>query len=206
MYKMQEIYKASAGPADYARRYCAHMAQVLAALDVETVGKAIEAMEQCSANGKTMFFIANGGSAATASHFVNDFVAGSYVEGAPKLRAYCLSDNAATVTALANDVGYEDVFAWQLKVNMIPGDLVYAMSVSGNSENIIRAVDYARANGATTVGISGFDGGRLAKSAEISVVIPSTKDEYGPVEDLFNVLDHIIIGYIAQHRGKTLHH
>lgn len=206
MYKMQEIYKASSGPADYARRYCAHMAEVLSKLDVEAVARAIEAMERTSANGRTMYFIANGGSAATASHFVNDFVAGSYVEGAPKLRAFCLTDNAASITALANDVGYEDIFAWQLKVNMVPGDLVYAMSVSGNSENIVRAVDYARANGATTVGISGFDGGRLAKAAEISVVIPSTKDEYGPVEDVFNVLDHIIIGYIAMHRGKWLHH
>ena len=206
MYKIHEIFKASSSPADYARRYCEHMHAVLTALDVDAVAKAIDAMEATSAAGRTMYFIANGGSAATASHFVNDFVAGSYVEGAPKLRAFCLSDNAASVTAVANDVGYDDIFAWQLKVNMVPGDLVYAMSVSGNSENIIRAVEYARANGGTTVGVAGFDGGRLAKAAEIPIVIPSTKDEYGPVEDVFNILDHIIIGYIAQRRGKTLHH
>lgn len=206
MYRMQQMFKESAGPADYARRYCQHMAEVLARLDVEGVAKAIEAMERTSASGNTMFFIANGGSAATASHFVNDLVAGSYVEGAPKLRAYCLSDNAASVTALANDVGYADIFAWQLKVNMVPGDLVYAMSVSGNSENIVRAVEYARAHGGTTIGISGFDGGKLAKAVDIPVVIPSTKDEYGPVEDVFNILDHITIGYIAMRRGKWLHH
>lgn len=206
MYKMQQMFKESSGAADYARRYCNHMAAVLADLDVDAVAKVIEAMERTSATGNTMFFIANGGSAATASHFVNDLVAGSYVEGAPKLRAYCLSDNAASVTALANDVGYNDIFAWQLKVNMVPGDLVYAMSVSGNSENIIRAVDYARANGGTTVGIGGFDGGRLAKAVDIPIVIPSTKDEYGPVEDVFNILCHATISYIAMHRGKTLHH
>jgi len=206
LYKMQEMFKESTGVADYARRYCTHMAAVLAALDVEAVGRAIEAMQRTSENGKTLFFIANGGSAATASHFVNDLVAGSYVEGAPKLRAYCLSDNAATVTALGNDAGYDNIFSHQLRVDMVPGDLVYAMSVSGNSENIIRAVEYARANGGTTVGISGFDGGRLAKAVDISVLIPSTKDEYGPVEDVFNVLDHIIISYIAMSRGRWLHH
>lgn len=206
MYKMQQMFKESTGIADYARRYCNHMAQVLAALDVDAVARAIEAMQRTSENGKSLFFIANGGSAATASHFVNDLVAGSYVEGAPKLRAYCLSDNMATVTALGNDAGYENIFAHQLRVDMVPGDLVYAMSVSGNSENIIRAVDYARANGGTTVGIAGFDGGRLAKAVDIPVIIPSTKDEYGPVEDVFNVLDHIIISYIAMNRGRWLHH
>lgn len=206
MYKMQQMFKESSGAADYARRYCEHMSQILAGLDVDAVAKVIEAMERTSQTGNTMFFIANGGSAATASHFVNDLVAGSYVEGAPKLRAYCLSDNAASVTALANDVGYNDIFAWQLKVNMVPGDLVYAMSVSGNSENILRAIEYARANGATTIGICGFDGGKLANAVDIPIHIPSTKDEYGPVEDIFNILDHITIGYIAMRRGKWMHH
>jgi D-sedoheptulose 7-phosphate isomerase len=87
-----------------------------------------------------------------------------------------------------------------------PGDLVLAMSVSGNSPNILKAVEYAKANGSKTVGLCGFDGGALSKSADVVVHIPSTKDEYGPVEDAFSVICHIVSGYLAMHIGRPLHH
>jgi D-sedoheptulose 7-phosphate isomerase len=89
---------------------------------------------------------------------------------------------------------------------MEPGDLVLAMSVSGNSPNLVKALEYARDNGGRTIAWTGFDGGRLAALAELSVHFPSTRDEYGPVEDMFAMLVHIVAGYLAMKRGRNLHH
>ena len=178
----------------------------MAGLDCERITECVEAMAEATTAGKTMYFIANGGSAAAASHIVNDFVVGSYMEGKSPFRALCLSDNVPSVTAIANDYGFEEVFKRQLHVHLQPGDVVLAMSVSGNSENIIRAIDYAREHGAKTIGLCGFDGGKLVESAEIVLHAPSAKDEYGPVEDFFAIMVHIFTTYLAMARGKQLQH
>jgi len=191
---------------DYIQSYTNRLNDLLNVIDKDAIAATIDAIEQCSQRGNTLFSMANGGSAASASHLVNDLVAGCYIDEKPRLRTLCLTDNVATVTALGNDAGFDHIFSHQLRVHMRPGDVVLAMSVSGNSENLIQAVDYANANGATTIAYAGFDGGRLAQKSKISVIIPTTKDEYGPVEDVFNVLGHILITYIAMSRGKYLHH
>lgn len=206
MHRLAEIYDQATSAADYGRRYLDRLIEVLNNLDVEAVGKIMEAMDRATDDGKAFYFLANGGSAAVASHFVNDFVAGGYQEGVPPFKAFCLCDNVESVTAIANDSGFENIFSYQLRTCLQPGDIVYCMSVSGNSENIIRAVDYAKEVGATTVGICGFEGGRLKDRCDIAVHAPTTKDEYGPVEDLFAILDHIITGYLTMKRGKKLHH
>lgn len=206
MYKLAEMHTAAPTIQDYVQAYTDRLTELLNAIDKDAIAATIDAIEQCSRRGNTLFSMANGGSAASASHLVNDLVAGCYLEGQPNLRTLCLSDNVATVTALGNDAGFDHIFSHQLRVHMRPGDVVLAMSVSGNSENLIQAVDYANANGATTIAYAGFDGGRLAKKCKISVVIPTTKDEYGPAEDVFNILGHIVITYIAMSRGKYLHH
>ena len=206
MHKLAEMHAAAPTVREYIQSYTDRLHDLLNIIDKDAIAATIDAIEQCSQRGNTLFSMANGGSAASASHLVNDLVAGCYLEGQPRLRTLCLSDNAATVTALANDAGFDHIFSHQLRVHMRPGDVVLAMSVSGNSENLIQAVDYANANGATTIAYAGFDGGRLAEKCQISVVIPTTKDEYGPVEDVFNILGHIVITYIAMSRGKYLHH
>lgn len=206
MNKLAEIFQASASPEEYTRRYCARLAEVLESIDTSALAQVIEAVDNASKAGRTLYICANGGSAAAAAHLVNDLVAGSYVEGHPPFKALCLSDNISTVTALGNDAGYDYIFEHQLRVHLQPGDLVLMMSVSGNSENLIRAANYARKAGATIIGFCGFDGGRLAPACEIAVVLPTTRDEYGPVEDAFVVLGHILTGYLTMGRGKWLHH
>ncbi len=206
MLKLAEMYDNAASSEEYTRKYCAHMADILANIDTAAMAKIIETFDKAAQENRAIFFMANGGSAAMAAHWVNDLVAGGYVEGEYNFRAFSLTDNIASVTAIGNDSGFDNLFKLQLAVDMRPGDVVFAMSVSGNSENLIRGIDYANANGATTIGVSGFDGGRLKERCAISMHIPSTEDEYGPVEDMFSIIDHIVTSYLTMKRGKRLKH
>ncbi|MBI2434729.1 MAG: SIS domain-containing protein [Candidatus Hydrogenedentes bacterium] len=206
MHHLAEMYQQSGSTGTYLRGYADRLSELLRGLDYSVVERIMGVIERACNERKAIYFIANGGSAATASHWVNDLVAGGYVEGQPSFKAFCLADNVESVTALGNDVGFDNIFASQLNARVEPGDVVYAMSVSGNSENIIRAMDTAKRHGATTIGICGFDGGRLKNACDIALHIPTTKDEYGPVEDIFNILDHLVTGYLTMKRGKWLHH
>jgi D-sedoheptulose 7-phosphate isomerase len=206
MHTLATLFQSAATPQAYATHYVEHLAKVLAAWDRDVIAAIIEAFEETSQAGRTIYFMANGGSAAAATHWVNDLVAGAYQPDQPGFRAISLADNTATVTALGNDAGFENLFVRQLEVMLQPGDLVYAMSVSGNSENIIRGIDYARAHGAKTIGIAGMTGGRLLGRCDINLHIAASADEYGPVEDAFAILEHIVSGYLTMRRGKWLHH
>jgi D-sedoheptulose 7-phosphate isomerase len=206
VHRLAQIFDAATSPQDYARRYLDRLTEVLAALDADVIGRIMTIMDEAASAGKTLYFIANGGSAAVASHFVNDLVAGGYNENGPPFKAFCLCDNVESVTAIANDSGFENIFSYQLRTCLQPGDVVYAMSVSGNSENVLRAVDYAKSIGASTIGICGFDGGKLKGRCDVALHVAATPDEYGPVEDVFAILDHVITGYLTMRRGKMLHH
>jgi D-sedoheptulose 7-phosphate isomerase len=115
-----------------------------------------------------------------------------------------LSDNQAILTALANDEGYEKVFIRQLEVMLQPEDVVVALSVSGNSSNVVAAVQYANDLGALTIGLTGFDGGELRKLVDIGLHVPTSKGEYGPAEDVFQILDHLIYTYLRMKRVGRL--
>ena len=203
--KLQELFQASASPADYARDAARRTAELIGALDAKAVGTAVALIADAGRRGQSIYLIANGGSAAVASHFVNDLGVNTWVPGQPGIKVFCLADNAATLTALANDMSYDDVFARQIECSVSPGDVVVAMSVSGNSENILRGVRAANAAGAATVALCGFAGGALATVAQHTVQVPATRDEYGPVEDAFAVVGHIISSYIAMSRGRALY-
>lgn len=205
MHQLETIYRRAAGPGQYAGSYFARMGEVMRAVDPECVAAAVEAIEQTVDAGKTIFLLANGGSAAVASHFVNDAVCGAWVDGASPIRAFALADNVESITALANDYGYDGIFTGQLRMLMREGDLVLALSVSGNSQNLVNAVEWANAHGGRTMAWTGFDGGRLGKVAQCSVHMPTTADEYGPVEDMFSILEHIVMTYLAMKRGRKLH-
>lgn len=204
--KLAQMYDAATSAADYSRRYCEHFAEVVRGLDMNAVAKAAEIIESCAADNKTFFVVGNGGSGAVAGHWVNDLSANTVVAGKPGFRVISLCDNAFSITALGNDASYDQIFSIQLAANMRPGDVVMAMSVSGGSPNILKCVEYANANGGYTIGCCGFDGGKLAKLAHLPIVIPSTKDEYGPVEDMFSVIMHVIQSYISMRRGRYLAH
>ena len=139
--------------------------------------------------GRTVFTLGNGGSAATASHMAVDFNKGLSYGKARRFRFICLSDNLPTLTAYANDVSYEDVFVEPLRNFLEPGDLVIAISGSGNSRNVVKAVEYANEHGAVTVGLTGYDGGTLRKTARHGVHVPIRDMQV--TEDLHMVLDHL---------------
>ena len=206
MHRLKQLYDLADGPAQYAAAYFARVAEVMAAVDPAAVAAVVEALEETIERGNSIFVVANGGSAAVASHFVNDAVAGASIDGAAPIRAFSLVDNVESVTALANDRGYENIFSEQLKTLMRPGDLVLAMSVSGNSENLARALEWAAGHGGRTVAWTGFDGGRLASLADLSINMPTARDEYGPVEDMFSILEHAVMTFLAMKRGRRLHH
>ncbi len=206
MHKMAELFSQAGDFPHYAQLYRERLTELLDALDWKAVGRAVEIIEAARDSGNALYIMGNGGSAATAAHFVNDLVAGAYCDGAPPFRAFSLSDNVATITALANDSGYEHIFSHQLKVQLQPGDVVMALSVSGNSPNILHGLTYARQHGNTTIGLCGFDGGGFAACCDIVVHVATTPDEYGPVEDVFSIVSHVMSGHMTMKQGKQLHH
>lgn len=197
MNEVDRIYAASPAARDFAGQYLDYVSAVLARIDRTEIAAFIDVLLDARERGATIFFIGNGGSAATASHFANDIAIGTRCAGKP-FRALALTDNNAVMTAIANDDGYDDVFAQQLRVLMHPQDVVVAISASGNSPNLVRAVEQAKANGAITVGLTAFDGGKLRQLAQLSVHVPTNKGEYGPAEDGHMVLDHLVGAYLTR--------
>ena len=196
MSSLERLFAESTSAADYAARYVAYLGNVLTRLDFEAVGRLTAVLDRARRDGRTVFFLGNGGSAATASHWANDLALGTRVEGATPFRAVSLTDNVAALTAIANDVAYAEVFVRQLEGLLRAGDVVVAISASGNSPNVVRAIEYARAHGAVTVGLTGFDGGRLKALCDETVHVATPTGEYGPVEDTHLVLDHLVTGYL----------
>lgn len=140
--------------------------------------------------GKQIFIMGNGGSATTASHFARDLKMGAAVAGKPKIHANSLTDNTALITALANDIDYSSIFEQQLIGQLDEGDVVIGISASGNSLNVLKAIEFAEKNGAVTIGFIGFGGGTLKDIAGKCIVF-SSKD-YGQVEDIHLSLAHIV--------------
>ncbi|MFO8012211.1 MAG: SIS domain-containing protein [Phycisphaerae bacterium] len=171
-------------------RYLQGLKAVLDEVDRAAVARVIDLVWEAYRAGRRIFLLGNGGSAATASHWMCDLAKGCAVEGCPRVKALSLTDNAALLTALGNDLGYEHVFTEQLKVFMEPDDVVLAISVSGTSPNVLEAVRYARARGAATAGLAGCGGGRLADLVDVAVTVASRN--YGHVEDLHAVLSHLV--------------
>lgn len=197
MNRVEDLYRENPQAAYFARGYLDYLSEVLAQLDVTAIAAFTEVLLQARARGARIFFIGNGGSATTASHFANDIAIGTRVWAKP-FRATSLTDNVAVLTAIANDYGYEEIFTLQLKTQMAPGDVVVAISASGNSSNVVQAVEYANAHGAITVGLTGFDGGQLKRLAQFVVHVPTNKGEYGPAEDVHMILDHLVGTFLMQ--------
>jgi D-sedoheptulose 7-phosphate isomerase len=185
---------------DFARNYLQQLDQLLGSLDLKALAAIIDQIERVRTEGKTIYLIGNGGSAATASHMAEDLAFGTRFREGARLRALSLTDNQPYIMATANDIGYESIFEEQLRNLMLPGDLLIAISASGNSPNVVKAVDYANQHGGVSIGLVGFDGGRLKDSCHIVLHVETDHGEYGPVEDIHMVLDHIITEYLL-HKG-----
>lgn len=146
--------------------------------------------------GKTIFIMGNGGSASTASHFVGDLSKGTIVEGFPRFKVIALTDNIPNMLAWANDNGYENIFVEQLKNLMETGDIVIGISGSGNSPNVIKAIEYANKNGGITIGLSGYSGGELLKCAHENIHVPSCYMQR--VEDIHLLIEHLLTSLIRE--------
>ncbi len=196
----------SSSKSDFAKRYFEYLSGLTGKLDYEAVGRIIETMLKAAEDGRTIFFMGNGGSAATASHFACDLSLNTKAEGLPPFRVISLTDNAGAITALGNDEGYENIFKGQLENLLQPEDVVVALSVSGNSENVLRAVRFAKSARATIIAMVGFDGGALGSLGDVCLHVRTPEGEYGPVEDIFQIMDHLLFTYIRLFRGQSLSH
>jgi D-sedoheptulose 7-phosphate isomerase len=181
----------------FAGEYFDYLKKVLDGIDPAAVARFIETLLGARQRGATVFFIGNGGSAATASHFANDLAIGSNDYEQP-FRVVSLTDNMAVITAIGNDFGYEEVFVRQLRVLGKEGDVLVGISASGNSENVVRAFEFAARAGIRTVALTSFDGGRLLQIADEAVHVPTGPKEYGPAEDAHMVLDHLVGAYLMR--------
>lgn len=195
MNRVDEIYGASSNATEFGRQYGQYLAELLAAMPYEEIERFVDVMFEARAKKKTIFFIGNGGSAATASHFANDIGIGPRHDEEP-FKVLSLCDNQAVITAIGNDFGYDHIFSKQLIGLMTPGDCLVAISASGNSPNIIKAVELAKGMGNAVVGLTGFDGGKLRELSDVKIHVDTKKGEYGPVEDLHMIVDHLVGSYI----------
>jgi len=172
------------------QRYLEEVRGTLATLPLQRISEVVDVLLSANYVGTTIFTLGNGGSASTASHFKCDLAKGTITPNRPRFRVVALTDNVPQMTALSNDLSYDDVFSEQLRGFVGRGDVVVAFSGSGNSPNVLRAVELARQMGGITIGFSGFDGGRLSDLVDVPVVAPNHCMEQ--VEDVHLMLCHSI--------------
>lgn len=166
-------------------------------LDLNALERIVQRLRLARDNGATIYIAGNGGSAATASHWVNDLGKATKSSGGPPMRVISLSDNVSWLTALANDEGYDRVFAGQLENFAQHGDILVVISASGNSPNLVKAVELAHARGLVTVGFLGFDGGVLKNKLNECLWVPTEKGAYGLVESAHALLCHVLTDCLA---------
>lgn len=184
---------------DFSARYVRELIGALEALPHDDVARSIEALEGAYDEGRQVFIAGNGGSAATASHMANDLVWGMAQIGRPAFRAVALTDCVPLMTAISNDRSYDEIFAVPLRALAKKGDLLVVISGSGNSPNVVRAVEAAKELGVSTVAWLGKGGGRVRDMVDVALVVPS--DDYGPIEDIHMMFDHLVIRYFRARRA-----
>lgn len=175
--------------------YIQKLQESLNNLNYDEVEQIILALEKTIKNKSKIYVVGNGGSSATASHMANDLGIGLKRRGLINFNITSLGDNSAVTSAIANDIGFENIFYMQLENILMPEDVIIAISCSGNSPNIIKVIDYAKVVGSTVIGVTGFDGGKLKEISDINFHVDAPKGEYGLVEDIHMILDHMIYSY-----------
>ncbi len=182
----------------FTEQYKQALLETLNTIDLDKVRQAIEWFRQARAENRQIFVFGNGGSAATASHFVTDMVKGASCGRPCRFRILALTDSLSTISAYANDLSYESVFVEQLKNFAEPGDLVVGISGSGNSPNVLRAIEYANSIGCRTLGMTGRDGGRLGALVQLNIHVP--EPHMGRIEDAHMIVCHMISYYFMENQ------
>ena len=176
---------------DGIEEYFTRLSSTLSELNIDAINRAMNAIMDAYNRSATIYIFGNGGSAATASHFCCDFNKGVCENLPRKFRFVCLNDNIPTILAIANDVSYDDIFLMQLEGKLSDDDLIIAISGSGNSKNVIKAVEYAKKVGAKVVGLSGYDGGKLKTLADYPMHVNSNDMQI--VEDVHLAFNHMMM-------------
>jgi D-sedoheptulose 7-phosphate isomerase len=188
-------------PARFARDYLQQLIRVIEDLALDELARGMTLIERAMDQDRQIFLAGNGGSAATANHMANDLLKAGATSQRGRARAISLSANISVVTALANDDGYAQIFALQLAAQAMAGDLLVVITGSGNSPNILRALDVARELGVQSLGFLGMGGGKAKSLVDCAVIVPS--EAYGPIEDLHLVFDHLIAAYLLSRPSRA---
>jgi len=183
----------------FVEQYKTNLQQTIETIDLAKVQQAIDLFAEARTNGKHIFVCGNGGSASSSSHFVCDMVKGASYNRPERFKIMALTDQMPAITAYANDVSYDSVFVEQLRNFAQPGDLFLGISGSGNSPNVLRAIEYANSIGCNTIALTGRDGGQLAPlaSLNIHVAVP----HMGRIEDAHMIVCHMIAYYFMENRN-----
>ncbi|MEI7844845.1 MAG: SIS domain-containing protein [Chloroflexota bacterium] len=184
----------------FVKMYTSQIAEVLSALPEDKFIEINNVLQDARETGKQIFVVGNGGSAAAASHMVCDFGKNTREVGKNRIRAICLNDNIPSVMAYANDEGYEVIFSEQLLALGRPGDILIAISGSGNSGNILKAIETARQMEIKVIGLTGFKGGKMKELTDICLIVPS--DSMEMIEDIHLIINHILAGLL---RGAVMY-
>lgn len=194
MNNIEKIYRESKNIGEFASGYFGYLKNILNSLDPISLKQLSDEFEDSSEKGSTIFVAGNGGSAATATTMANDIGFDIIKKtGTDKpFKVLSLSDNISVITAIANDVGYENAFINQLKIHYRKGDKLLVISASGNSENVVKAAKWVRTNGGRVIGFLGFDGGKLKDLSDVVIHVKTEPGEYGPVEDTHLILNHVL--------------
>jgi D-sedoheptulose 7-phosphate isomerase len=182
----------------FSQNYINNIIDLLNKIDITIIEEIINTLEKIEKNKSKLYIIGNGGSSATASHMVNDLGVGLRRRNLLNINVISLADNTSVVSALANDIGYDNIFYMQMKDILDPNDVIISISCSGNSPNILKATTYAKNVGCTIIGLTGFNGGALKEISDINFHVNVPTGNYGFVEDLHMILDHIIYSYYLQ--------
>lgn len=170
-------------------------------LDLESVNIVMQVLEEAKLSGKHIFICGNGGSAAIASHYAGDFNKGVSEHQGQKYNFECLSDNVPTMMAVANDIGYEEVFRFPLRNKMKSGDILIGISGSGNSKNVVNAFEYAKEIGGTVIAIVGYDGGKMKGMADYNIHVSINDMQIS--EDIHMILDHMMMWVLSHGKGEN---
>jgi D-sedoheptulose 7-phosphate isomerase len=184
----------------YISDYLANISTAISSIDQNSLEDLIEVLKTARDSGATIYTMGNGGSASTASHWVNDLVKGASYQKSKRFRVMCLNDSVPTQTAYSNDVAYEQSLVEPLKNFLRPNDVVIAISGSGNSENVIKAIEYANEAGAKTVGLTGRDGGKLGTLVGLEINVP--EQHMGRIEDIHMMITHIASWYFIENEKE----
>jgi len=181
-------------------QYISQEISVLKTLDLNSINIVMNLLENARNNNANIYICGNGGSAATASHFVCDFNKGISINQDKKYNFVCLNDNVPTMMAIANDIGYDYIFKVPIENKIGVNDLFIGISGSGNSKNVLRAAEYAKECGTTVIGITGYNGGELKKISDYSLHVDV--DNMQITEDVHMILDHLMMWIISNEGDK----